>query len=104
MPPLEAFPPAGVSRIPVAGLGFHSQRVALLSQFISFNHNICFYRSLIRSVTSLIGTEGGDSCGNSKRSSVERVSTVPFPFFEKTTLLKDPSCTIKNKKTTNRLM
>src|SRR5699024_5853698 len=32
--PPKTFPPAGVSRIPVAGQGFHSQRVALLFQFI----------------------------------------------------------------------
>src|SRR5690625_3503308 len=32
--PPKTFPPAGVSRIPVAGLGFHSQRVALTIQFI----------------------------------------------------------------------
>src|SRR5699024_6770032 len=78
-----------VSHIPVAGLGFHSQRVALLFQFIRF------YHSLIRSATSLTGTEGADPwvwdcallvpsktiaitrptetiCGNSKRSSVGR--------------------------------
>src|SRR5699024_6710636 len=42
----------------------------LLYYFNSSNHNI--YHSLIRSATSLIGTEGGDSCGNSKRSSVGR--------------------------------
>src|SRR5699024_3074477 len=34
---IEAFPPVGVSRIPVAGLGFHSQRVVLTIQFIQVN-------------------------------------------------------------------
>jgi len=55
-----------VSRIPVAGLGFHSQELLYYSN--SSNHNIyalSFANSEHRSTAPLIGTEGGDSCGNS---------------------------------------
>jgi len=34
---IEAFPPTGVSHIPVAGMVFHSQRLALLFWFIRVN-------------------------------------------------------------------
>src|SRR5699024_8305776 len=57
------------SHIPFAGMGFHSKRIQpshfhKCFTYHNTNHRID-YRSLSRSTVTLIGTEGGDSCGNS---------------------------------------
>src|SRR5690625_52298 len=66
---IEASSPPGVSHIPFAGMGFHSKRIRpshfhKCFTYHNTNHRID-YRSLSRSTVTLIGTEGGDSCGNS---------------------------------------